>query len=292
MRDKLCINCIKKCKNTEFRGIEMMQGDVYLNCLLENYRKQLKSQKQELKTLPPGSLSFARKDNVRIFIHLIPGTTKTNGKPSRKGITKRPDLIGKLARKKYLEKSIEILTEETGRLEKFLQRYTEPTASYILGMLPDSYRTLPKEMFFPKRAAEHRWAERPYQQNTKNLHEKKHITSRGLRVRSKSELLIAEKLYEYDVPFRYDALVDNVLHTLSPDFMFLIDGCAWYWEHCGMMGDPAYRAHNEWKLAAYQEMGIFPWKNLIVTYDTEDGIMDMRVIDAEIKNKLLPLSAK
>lgn len=269
----------------------MMQGDAYLNWLLENYRKQLKSQKQELKTLPPGSLSFAQKDNVRIFIHLIPATAETNGKQCRKGITKRPDLIGKLARKKYLEKSIEILTEETRRLEKFLQRYTEPTASHILGKLPDSYRTLPEEMFFPEREAERRQAERPYRQNTKNLQEKKHITSRGLRVRSKSELLIAEKLYEYGIPFRYDALIGNALHTLSPDFMFSVDGHIWYWEHCGMMGAPAYRARNEWKLAVYREMGIFPWKNLIVTYDTEDGIMDMRVIDAEIKNKLLSLPA-
>jgi len=37
----------------------------------------------------------------------------------------------------------------------------------------------------------------------------------------------------------------------------------------------------------YERMGIVPWKNLIVTYDTEDGGLSSAVIEAEIRNKLL-----
>ena len=37
----------------------------------------------------------------------------------------------------------------------------------------------------------------------------------------------------------------------------------------------------------YERAGIVPWKNLIVTYDDEYGGIDTRIIEAEIRNKLL-----
>ncbi|MCQ4635662.1 hypothetical protein NE619_02885 [Anaerovorax odorimutans] len=44
---------------------------------------------------------------------------------------------------------------------------------------------------------------------------------------------------------------------------------------------------HKWKLAMYEKAGIVPWKNLIVTYDDENGNLDARIIEAEIINKLL-----
>ena len=37
----------------------------------------------------------------------------------------------------------------------------------------------------------------------------------------------------------------------------------------------------------YAEAGIVPWKNLIITYDSEDGILDLEAVEAEIKNKVM-----
>lgn len=37
----------------------------------------------------------------------------------------------------------------------------------------------------------------------------------------------------------------------------------------------------------YERAGIVPWKNLIVTYDDETGNLDLRMIEAEIRNRLL-----
>ena len=49
------------------------------------------------------------------------------------------------------------------------------------------------------------WAEAPYETNPYLPEEKKHIVSGGLRVRSKSEALIAEFLQMLGIPFRYEA---------------------------------------------------------------------------------------
>ena len=34
-------------------------------------------------------------------------------------------------------------------------------------------------------------------------------------------------------------------------------------------------------------LGFRPWDNMIVTYDTSDGNVDLRIIESEIRNKLL-----
>ena len=53
-----------------------------------------------------------------------------------------------------------------------------------------------------------------------------------------------------------------------------------------MMSDPKYREYNTWKLGIYDEMGIVPWDNLIITYDAVDGAVNSAAIDAEIRNRL------
>ena len=46
-------------------------------------------------------------------------------------------------------------------------------------------------------------------------------------------------------------------------------------------------SHHWQKMQAYSEAGILPWKKLIVTYDDEDGILDMAAVESEIKNKVM-----
>ena len=36
----------------------------------------------------------------------------------------------------------------------------------------------------------------------------------------------------------------------------------------------------------YAEAGITPWKNLIVTYDDENGLLDLRTVESEIINRI------
>lgn len=41
-----------------------------------------------------------------------------------------------------------------------------------------------------------------------------------------------------------------------------------YWEHLGMMDDSNYVENALQKIALYEQNGIFPGKNLILTYET------------------------
>lgn len=77
-------------------------------------------------------------------------------------------------------------------------------------------------------------------------------------------------------------------YDLVPDFALLsIRNEIFYWEHCGLTGNKEYMRHHKWKLEQYETAGIVPWKNLIITYDDEQGNIDLRIIESEIRNKLL-----
>jgi hypothetical protein len=115
-----------------------------------------------------------------------------------------------------------------------------------------------------------------------------HRTERGDLVRSKSELVIAEKLHARSIDYAYEqplALGGGRLRY--PDFTIAdhARGVTFYWEHCGMLDDPGYRTRWERKRAEYFAAGIKPWQDgggpegtLIETRDRPGGGLDAAMI--------------
>lgn len=83
-------------------------------------------------------------------------------------------------------------------------------------------------------------------------------------VRSKSEVIIANMLFERDIPFTYETPLYAPDGTMFlPDFTVNWHGEIWYWEHEGMTHNEEYRNHQEAKHAWYQKHGFFD--RLVVT---------------------------
>lgn len=87
-------------------------------------------------------------------------------------------------------------------------------------------------------------------------------------VRSKSEVIIANILFERKIPFEYEAglLVDG--KQFSPDFTIKWGGKTYYWEHLGLLEQEQYKSAWEIKKAMYKEH--FPGR-LITT--TESAVL-------------------
>jgi len=86
-----------------------------------------------------------------------------------------------------------------------------------------------------------------------------HRTERGDLVRSKSELVIADKLHARGVNYAYEQrLILGEGRTRYPDFTIAdhARGVTFYWEHLGLLDDPAYRARWDRKKAEYLAAGI------------------------------------
>ena len=113
-----------------------------------------------------------------------------------------------------------------------------------------------------------------------------HRTIRGELVRSKSEVIIADCLHYNKLDYEYEPELILEGRVKRPDFKVVDSdtGDTWYWEHCGMMTDPKYVKRWEAKKKFYEKNGIKEGKNLIVTYDDENGGLDSGAIDDLIKD--------
>ncbi len=113
-----------------------------------------------------------------------------------------------------------------------------------------------------------------------------HRTVRGELVRSKSEVTIANALHYNGLDYEYEPELRLEDKVKRPDFKIedYDTGVVWYWEHCGMMTDPQYRKRWEDKKKFYEKNGIIEGKNLIVTYDDENGGIDTAAIQSIICN--------
>lgn len=123
-----------------------------------------------------------------------------------------------------------------------------------------------------------------------------HRTRKGIAVRSKSEVIIADLLYAKDIEFQYEQplrVADGSWR--SPDFTIVDDttGTTIYWEHLGMLQRPSYRRKWEQKLAWYQRNGVLPYADgggpkgtLVTTEDGDDGSISSADIEALVDELL------
>ena len=110
-----------------------------------------------------------------------------------------------------------------------------------------------------------------------------HQASDGTLVRSKSELVIYQRLLDKGLEVRYEEkLVINDVEKL-PDFTIENDdtGEVFYWEHCGMLHVPEYLARWEEKKQWYIENDIKPLEDgggsngtLIISQDNLQSLSD------------------
>lgn len=97
----------------------------------------------------------------------------------------------------------------------------------------------------------------------------------GLLVRSKSEVIIANMLYEANIDFEYEKFLEENGKRFLPDFTFEdAAGDPIIWEHLGMLSNPAYKESWDKKLAFYKSIGFEEGTNLFTTIDHENGSID------------------
>lgn len=259
----------------------MVQTREYFEEMLAELEQRLQAANKELSMSPNGRVVQVRRGDKYSYFRV----ETVDGKRIRKVITKNPELVRALARKSYLEAEIRLIRRDISALEQFCKAYREPTHDNILSELPPHMLKYDMEPRGCKDCDE--WTKAPYRKSSYMPEKKIHTTSKGLKVRSKSELLIAEQLYRHDIAFRYEQLLDICGVTFAPDFTIRSEsGSMIYWEHCGMTSSREYMERHWHKMVMYQKAGIVPWKNLIVTYDNDNGILNLAIVESEIINKI------
>lgn len=134
------------------------------------------------------------------------------------------------------------------------------------------------------------WLEIPYQGKVFALTDPEIYTVKGERVRSKSEKIIADALERKGVPYRYECPIclSGGIHVY-PDFTVLNKQTRdiFYIEHFGMMDNPEYAEKVIRKIEEYEKNGIFPGKQLLMTFETKNRPLNTSILCKMISEYLL-----
>lgn len=177
----------------------------------------------------------------------------------------------KLAFKKYLILQLSNLNQELTAIKQYLRSHdSEANLKEELFLQSKKYKELLYLTNPNKNENVYKWMYEPYPKNTSHPEHLIHKTYSGNYVRSKSEAMIESFLYKYQIPFRYECLLDLGDTFFYPDFTIRHPetGEIKYWENFGMMDDSKYSRNTFSKLDSYVSHGIIPGNQLITTYET------------------------
>ena len=134
-----------------------------------------------------------------------------------------------------------------------------------------------------------RWQAETYEPKPFTEGAPEHYTQKGERVRSKSEVLIANALYQAGIPYRYEAPLYLGRTVFYPDFTTLRvrDRKIIYMEHFGLLDDASYRENAISKVRLFERNGIFPGDKLVITVESYRNPLNLNSVNALIRRYLL-----
>jgi len=258
---------------------------------LSQHKQLVEKFKSELSLLPEGSLCLRTIRGADRFYHYIPSSS-ADIPATLTYIAKDKDNLKKaLARRKFIEESLDVLESNIELLRTLLDSYITYDPTAIIEEFPKSYQGIDCSSTFGLLKANDpsKWTKESFEKNPRN-HEGLTCTSTlGLSVRSKSESIIASQLEINNIPFRYEAALQLDSRVFYPDFTILNpqDNRVIYWEHFGMVDDVEYARKMDRKLMEYRKHGIYEGDNLITTNETRKSPLSAQTIHRIIKTYLL-----
>ena len=259
---------------------------------LQERLMELKTILKNLKATPAskiqGRLRISQKGKYTEYYHV----TRAN-KPRGKYIPKKQGVIAcQLAQKDYDSKIIDLVENEIAALKAYLMT-ASTISNFNLEMCPARQKLItPLTLTDEQYAAQ--WKTTPYQGLPFSPDTPAFTTLHKERVRSKSEVLIANALAQNNIPYRYEypltlkKPLQKDTTTFYPDFLCLNlrTRQEYIWEHFGLMDSPEYAQNAASKLNLYAMNKILPGHNLIITMETASEPLTPTIIEEMIKNYL------
>lgn len=254
-----------------------------LNVKLNEVEKLLQEVEKKLKiykNLEPGNIRVATSHGCRQFYLRSPGAEKEEYIS-----TIEKEKIHLLAQRDYEEKVYRTLVGMRNRLKKFVDGYDPDAVEHIY----ERMCTVRKELIIPivptANMAIEEWMKK-YKGSENTFGEATEFkTLRGEYVRSKSEKILADYFYNNHIPYQYEPRFElDDYRNKYPDFVLLNvrKKKTIYWEHLGRVGELDYATRNFAKLMDYEKNGLVLGDNLIVTLETLERPLDIKIVEEKV----------
>ena len=237
---------------------------------LESEKKRLETIIQKvshrLKNAPEGNVRVIKHKNSCQYFHI---TKKGDTTGIYIPVANRQTAVS-LIQKRYDQKVLIAAQKQRTVIEYFLHNYDPACIRKIYTMQSEIRKSniIPVEL--PDQEYENNWQSVAFTPKGFSPDIPEHYTYKGERVRSKSEVMIADILNQENIPYKYECplkLGDNIIY---PDFTILrlSDRKEIYWEHLGMMDDQTYCNNALQRIREYEKHKIYPGNALILTMET------------------------
>ena len=245
-----------------------------LNSRLSKLNKLIAYVEDNLSSLPEGNL-IIRQEGDKLYYYAKPENTR-----HRIPISDSKQ-INSLAQRSYLLKIKRSADGEKKLIEQLLMKCKDRPFEEIYDSLPESRRHLISPVWLPDRLFIKKWLSIPYDHKPFYDGDPYFVTERGERVRSKSEQLIANRLYSRGVPYKYEHPLTLGGKIVHPDFTILriSDRKEIYYEHLGKMGDEDYAFKTIRKIDKYAANRIVLGERLFTTMESNKAPLDLRTLD-------------
>ncbi len=199
---------------------------------------------------------------------------------------KNRQLAVNLAQIEYDCKVWPVIQKELALLSELLKFYSENAMEQIYTKMPVGKQLLIKPDQITDQEFKERWLAEEYK--PKEIDESYgYISNRGQKMRSKSEVLIANLLDQLEIPYKYEKpLYLRGYGTIYPDFTLLDyrHQREIYFEHLGKLDNEDYMNRQIIKIRTYEQNGYYPGELLLLSGESRRYPLDMRRVEAMLRH--------
>ena len=248
---------------------------------IETLKVVAEKAEETLKIAPDGKIHGASgktKGKYRYFVR-TDGADKTGLYLPKK----EDEKIKALCQKRYYEEVLKRSTDELKVLEKAMAKLEGDSLLSAYTSLSEGVRKQINPILVDDETYTNRWLSQEYEGLLFDINDKtEHYTDKDERVRSKSEVIIANYLNHHNIPYLYEKPIRlKSGKILYPDFTILdiFERREKYLEHLGKLGDIDYLMRNIQKLNEYKENSIYLGDTLFFTYENAATPLSIRDLE-------------
>lgn len=199
------------------------------------------------------------------------------------------ELACKLVNRNYCEKVLKLVCKEIALLEKLLDFYNTGNVSDLYSTVYEKMHQNRKKLINPLEVSDKdfvsKWQDTPFEGKQLGT-TYSYSTARNEKVRSKSEVIIANHLNALKIPYKYEYPHIFGKKIIYPDFTILNIHTRKeiIFEHFGMMDDESYRNNAFSKIELYIQNGYTPGKNLLYTFESQSHPLNITTLDNLLKS--------
>ena len=198
-------------------------------------------------------------------------------------------LAKNLAQQEYDMLLVKAAETELKALEKLKDMTEKQSVEFVYDKLNKGKQLLIAELYPSDEDYVSGFLSIQYEPKGFHSYAQEHYSLKGLRVRSKSEALIAGLLDELGIPYHYEMplTLDNG-RTVYPDFTILdmTQRQVLYLEHLGLIDDEEYRDKALRKIKAYEDSGYFLGDRLLITMESAGVPFEITQLEKRLRHLL------